>query len=582
MKKLLSIILSLLMLLPLIASCEWLPSPDDSLQEEPVQYSYYETIEFEKEVMSKSYLSHGDVYSSFADIAWQLDYKVSENLDESVFEGKKIIVCKTTIKEGFIGFKNIIWNGSEPIIQCEVSEPEVVEEAFGNIPYERAFLVLIPEQDLPYGFNNVEFSLTIAESYSYERVLHAPQLGDEEIVRVLKSDKDVTAFENEYGLQPHDKTISDNYIVIAHYMPNGTYDEMNVRYANLKFVDDNTFTIDRVGVYNEKIGLEYELSALHYIFIPKNEFFQDKEDLKVSIINKSEFAKTEKFELNSAPLKYLEMLLLLEGDGCNKEWLPTEYGTHFELIETDVELKELSGRSANSLFYENYVLAIYTYYENYDYRTIGFRNLRREYGRIILEVDEGRVYNSNGEFKSLAFVVVPKKIINEARIYNNTSFKLESNKRDFYYRIVGEDILKEEIPSPYPVKEEPYYISETYEHFKTLWKNEVDPTLFETHFALAIYRYKGSSAGYTLGYSDFYIEDYKLNITKHEGVEYIGNDAEYIWYDILFIPKSEAPELDSEAPYIIQTRTYSVHQNAIDDYWDEYDNRDSELYEILE
>ena len=50
MKKIVSIILSLLMLLPLIASCEWLPPPDDtSSGGDLVKHSYYETIELEKE-----------------------------------------------------------------------------------------------------------------------------------------------------------------------------------------------------------------------------------------------------------------------------------------------------------------------------------------------------------------------------------------------------------------------------------------------------------------------------------------------------------------------------------------------------
>ena len=98
----------------------------------------------------------------------------------------------------------------------------------------------------------------------------------------------------------------------------------------------------------------------------------------------------------------------------------------------------------------------------------------------------------------------------------------------------------------YSYKYNDLYVITTYLEYKGLWQdymneetfNKISEETFNEYNLLAIYRRKGSSAGYDIGYKNFFVDGDGIHITLDEGEEYMGDCMIYEWYSMVLIPKS--------------------------------------------
>jgi hypothetical protein len=222
------------------------------------------------------------------------------------------------------------------------------------------------------------------------------------------------------------------------------------------------------------------------------------------------------------------------------------------LAKNEIEAKALGLENTerlNEIFYDNYVLLVYRYYESYGFKEIGFKNLKSKDGKNLLTVDEVKNDSASGEYKTLSYVIIPKEKIAETGF----EFELKTNEIEYYDFEKGKGS---------PSRERSYYMYHTYEDFVKDFSNEVDPQKFDTHFVLAVRRYKGMGFDYTIGYRDFYLRDNVIHITLDEGATYIGDAAIHEWFDIVFIPKELAC-----LEYKLEISANRIHNNLTDGYW---------------
>ena len=556
MKKILSLILSLVMLLTLLAGCSNDEGDSSSESKQEVEQSenlleteiYYDTIELSKSDFAE-YPSYNILYDYFELEAF-LTQDALEKIDESVMEGNALILCNLKSGFDFVGFKKIKYFNSKPKIICENNSYYPYDIFASEYNPERIFGVVVPLSDIPKGISNMDFEPERTTGYAYTRKLHAPQLGNEEKLFIFNTDKELLDFEEQIGIAHSGAVIvNERYVTLAHYMPITYHNQSFVRYQNFSKVSDNTFTIERFEMYNGEVGASNNSSSLFYVTVPRTEFFEG-ESLTGSVVRVVE--TTSKTTLKEpATSQYLSVLYTLRGEDCSLEFLPQNHGTYMLLAKNEIEAKALGlevKKSLNEIFYDNYVLLVYRYYENYGFEEIGFKNIRSKNGKNFLMVDEVKTDSASTEYKSLSYIVIPKKQIDNVYL----EFELEANEIEYYDFEKGKGS---------PSRERSYYMYHTYEDFVKDFSNEVDPQKFDTHFVLAVRRYKGMGVDYTIGYRDFYLRDNVIHITLDEGVTYLGNAKVYEWFDIVFIPKELAC-----LEYKLEISANRIHNNAIHGY----------------
>ncbi|MBQ8739450.1 MAG: hypothetical protein IJZ04_08135 [Clostridia bacterium] len=557
MKKILSFTLSLIMILSLFVSCANDENSETSSNSEQsaeqggnntIAELYYDTIELSKSDFAE-YPSYNILYDYFELEAF-LTQDALEKIDESVMEGNALILCNLKSGFEFVGFKKIKYFNSEPKIICENNSYYPYDIFASEYNPERIFGVVVPLSDIPKGISNMDFEPERTTGYAYTRKLHAPQLGNEEKLFIFNTDKELLDFEEQIGIAHSGAVIvNERYVTLAHYMPITYHNQSFVRYQNFSKVSDNTFTIERFEMYNGEVGASNNSSSLFYVTVPRTEFFEG-ESLTGSVVRVVE--TTSKTTLKEpATSQYLSVLYTLKGEECDLEFLPQKHGTYMLLAKNEIEAKALGLENTerlNEIFYDNYVLLVYRYYESYGFNEIGFKNLKSKDGKNLLTVDEVKNDSASGEYKTLSYVIIPKEKIAETGF----EFELETNEIEYYDFEKGNGS---------PSRERAYYMYHTYEDFVKDFSNEVDPQKFDTHFVLAVRRYKGMGVDYTIGYRDFYLKDNVIHITLDEGVTYLGNAKVYEWFDIVFIPKELAC-----LEYKLEISANRIHNNAIHGY----------------
>ena len=182
MKKILSLILSLVMLLTLLAGCSNDEGDSSSESKQEVEQSenlleteiYYDTIELSKSDFAE-YPSYNILYDYFELEAF-LTQDALEKIDESVMEGNALILCNLKSGFEFVGFKKIKYFNSEPKIICENNSYYPYDIFASEYNPERIFGVVVPLSDIPKGISNMDFEPERTTGYAYTRKLHAPQL----------------------------------------------------------------------------------------------------------------------------------------------------------------------------------------------------------------------------------------------------------------------------------------------------------------------------------------------------------------------------------------------------------------------
>ena len=559
MKKILSFTLSLIMILSLFVSCaNDENSETSSISEQEMeqgennsaQEMYYDTIELSKsdflEIPPTNILLYG-----YVDFESYLTEDALEKVDESLLEGKVAVLCY--LKSGFeiTGFKKIEYFNSKPKIICENTSYYPYDIFATEYNPDRIIAVLVPSNEIPKGLVNVDFGAEPTSGYASMRMMHAPQLGNEEKLFVFNTNKELLDFEeqnnishlNYAGYAPNEK-----YVILLHYMPITHHNQTFVKYQNFEKSGDNTFTIERFEIYNGEVGDSNNSSSLFYVRVPRTEF-AETEGLTGKVVTVRHTPSKLSLKERAAS-SYLSVLYTLEGEECEFDFLPSKHGTYMVLAKNEIEAAALGlvEDSINSIYYDNYVLVLYRYCESHEFKTVGFRNLRHEEGKYVLTVDEVKKDTATEEYKSLSYIVIPKTQIDKIEF----RFELDSNEIEYYDFEKGKGS---------PSRERSYYMYHTYEDFVKDFSNEVDPQKFDTHFVLAVRRYKGMGFDYTIGYRNFYLRDNVIHITLDEGATYIGDAAIHEWFDIVFIPKELAC-----LEYKLEISANLIHYNAVDGY----------------
>ncbi len=582
MKRLISIILILLMLISLLTSCEneeaptttssvessslsesSLPPDEIPQEEEPI---YYEAIEITAEdILRKHYCYSGRIFLNMNQLSQGMTEEFMNEFlvtKRSVFDENKLVICKIKADDSPIAFKSVDFYESCPYVMCEY-DGSVAENMFGDDGTYRMFLVIVPKGDIPSYYSNIHFKIEepqhLNRGFQSQMVSYHPKLGSEDKLILFDNQHELENFEKEMGVnrtllsnQGRYYSVTNEYVVLVHYVAKRNYNESSISYKGLSF-GDNSFSLQRIVTYTNEIGVEHDVGLVYYIKLPRFDKF-DNADIVGEI-------KSYKQVVSGTvePVEKKEHLLVANSyysPYCDKDYLPSEYGTHFWLVKNGIEYEKMTGRSANNpLFIDNYMIAIYRNYENYDYKPIGFKDFEVADGTIWLTVEEKSVFSNGEAHKDLHFVVVPRREIDESGI-KRFELELTSEKTDCYGCIEGIDA---EAPNDvYPKKSEPLYIYQAYDEFAKDWLNEINPAIFDTHIALAIPQYAGSSAFQLLGYYDASIDGDKIVIHMDYFYEGWGDCMMHYWYDIVFIPKKEiciSPDVDYQINLIHSRRT---------------------------
>ncbi len=585
MKKLLSIVIILTMLVGLFSACSnqnGQTSTDtqtntqaDDTQTDTSSTQENTTPEVKKEEYYKSYrlmsrdLKKGisnntaTLVDSYEALKMFLDMGVIDSFDKSMFDDN-IVFIACLESDGAIGFRS--FNGKK--IECDSLnyiydkyeyDEEKLEQDLNGPELDYNYLVLIPKSKSLFLYNQATTSINVEINTLGDYPVTAytdVDLGSEPYIRVLKTKAEYDAYIKETGLR-RIPAFAQNKMIVAHYEPSYDINRYAISYERGS-LENKTLELCATHYY-ENDSIESTSGALNLIFVPYDELAQDPEfEIVISVKKHINIVQAVK---NKSYIDYYKTIDILYNTECNKfAYLPTDYGTYFWLAETSSELKALYGCEAYESFINEYnVLVIYRCKEMDTTTITGFHSFKIENGKMQITVNEYDNNFSTGsehDQRMLAFVCIPKSEFTS--LLKPTKLELISNKLEYY--------KSSTVSASYSSTKGNLILNITYGEFVNEWNEEKIPQIssstFERYYLLAIKsKSTCSCCNHQVGYYGFYApENETMHISLDEEMEYgkLCDLWEFEGYDLILIPKEEFPPL-----YTFDYEKIKVHENKI-------------------
>ena len=517
------------------------------------------------EALSAYYIDSASVLSEI------IESSAMSSVKTDIFDENLVYLVNTSY-EKVVGFKKLMPASEKLMITCEIldnnsSRVENLTEQ-DNLYY----IVLVPKSEMMfnYHYSNPEVNFIAKASYNSIRFKSNIEISENQEPKILYDNDELKRFCDSYGFGRYTEISRKEYFYIAFYERTERKNVINSIYKNAEIDETGQLKIDLDVYYENQKGHEYLSNSIYIVAIPLN----CQTEMNSIILNRSEkIIKVSKLK----NYQYDDYLMLLDIQYREEaEQTKDVYRIIDSVEEYEKESKNTLDSYAASrykeLFEKYYALMISTFIEDSDKDITGVKDLYIEQNTIRATVVEHQARLREGKYTRVVYVLIPRDELlgYEARMLN---IEIKTTEID-YYDYVGEaSIVAGSYPN-YTTKKEKAYLVDSFEEFKALWKdyaseaviNSVSEKSFENHMILAIYRYKGSSADYNLGYHSFYIDSEGIHITLDEGITYIGNEMIYEWYDLILVPRELIFGIDCDN-IKIDVNFNSIHRQYNESYW---------------
>lgn len=605
MKKLISIIIILTMLVGLFSACtnQNQPSTDsqtdtdtintDTETNTPVSGENKPVID-EKEKYYHSYhllardLKKGSandtavIVGSYEEL--KNDYLEAgiDTIDSSVFDENIVLIAFLSCSS-VIGFKD--FNGTK--ISCEAldyksydktDEFEELEKSENNL-LDYNYLVLIPKSECAFLYNpsikDIDVQISTRGDYSVKSYKNL-SLGEAPYTKVLKDKAEYDSYIKEVGIH-NIPVLSQDKIIVAHYEPSYNTSRYAVAYQRGK-LENKTLELISTEYFKSTTGKEVNSGVLSLITIPYNELVADPEFNVV--INHKEHTNTIKNVENKSYIDYYKTIDIFYNDECSAfDYLPSSEGTYFWLAKTSSELKALYGYEAYASFMNSYnVLVVYRHIPQDTTIVSGFHSFKIVDNKMQITLNEYEVETSHGsehDQRMLAFICIPKSEFQTCE--SPSELELTSNMISYY--------KSSTIPANYVRTKYDLILNINYGEFVNDFDAEKIPQIsaktFEKYYLIAIKDEGGrcDCCHNRIGYHSFFTAKDKmhlsLDIEKEEGI--LCDLLDRLEYDLVLVPKEEFPPI-----YTFNYQNIKVHKNEIVVNYQSYIYKDMELVPDIE
>ena len=562
MKKIISITLVLLSLIGLFSACnvkepeqvesskiDKTDESDNGIKDdigdketdtkEPVQSDFYQMIEVnERDVKSSSGKSFYAVHiESYGELNKYIENSAISSIDKSIFDGNSVYFVNSGY-EKVMGFKDLVPTSNECALSAHMLRYD--SESYENNYY----IVLVPQSELVFNYAKANPSLSIVYEPEYIYIKRkAENVPLENQSPVAFCDKtDLKAYLDDMGVNSYSQILQDKSMYVVIYEKTEYTNKIYSVFKNAKISKDGKLEITLDTYYENQKGYEYNSNCFYIVRVPLSREIQIE---NINIVeNEKILSKSQ--TTNSAYDNYLAL--------WNIEYTENEYDldSGYEIVTTVDEYIEATGKELGSyyqtlyeeFFESNIMIIIKTKEENSKKEVTGICDLEISDGVISLTVIEHKAsFIREGVLTRLVYVPISLDDIVNCDI-SSITIDVKTGNIDYYNQIGTASQMAGNYPN-YTSKTEDLYIISDYYDFVSEWSeftseniiNSISQKDFENNILLAIYRIKGSSANYDIGYHRFYIDSEGMHITLDEGVEYIGDTAIYEWYDLVLIPK---------------------------------------------
>lgn len=499
-----------------------------------------------------------------------------DTIDSSIFEENIILIAFLSCSS-VIGFKD--FNGTK--IACEaldyksydkVDEFEELEKSENNL-LDYNYLVLIPKSESAFlynpGIKDIDVQMSTKGDYSVKAYKDL-SLGESPYVKVFKDKAEYDSYIKKVGIS-RIPTLSENRIIVAHYEPSYNTSRYAVAYqrGSLK---DKTLELISTEYFRSNTGKEVNTGVLSLITIPYNELVADPEFSVV--ITHNEHINTIKNVENKSYIDYYKTIDILYNAECSDfDYLPSSEGTYFWLAKTSSELKELYGYEAYESFMNSYnILVVYRHIPQDTTIVSGFHSFKIVDNKMQITLNEYEVETSQGsehDQRMLAFICIPKSEFQTCE--SPSELELTSNMISYY--------KSSTIPASYVRTKYDLILNINYGEFVNDFDAEKIPQIsektFEENYLIAI-KVEGrcpcchNQASY---HSFFTAKDkmhLSMDIEKEEGI--LCDLLDRLDYDLILVPKNEIPPI-----YTFNYEKIKVHKNEIVVNYQSYIYKDMEF-----